>query len=127
VGWIGWSPSGPPGTYQLGILVHPARKEFAHPLLCHVLHQVPAGSRFVVRVRDYQPEAVTALLELGFTILGEEILMVRHGRVVLAPVEKARLRVARVPSVGAIPFHVVIPGAGMASHIMSVPQQEGHP
>lgn len=124
-GWIGWGASGIPGTQQLGILVHPAHTELAQPLLCHVLSQAPEDRGFLVRVRDYQPEALRALLDTGFTLVGEEILMVRHGRVALAPAERARLRVA-VPSVGVVPFHVVIPGPGIAHQVMPAPQKEKH-
>jgi hypothetical protein len=126
VGWIGWGPGGCAGMQQLGILVHPEHTELLRPLLSHVLGRAPSGSSFLVRVRDYQPEALTALLEAGFTLIGEEILMVRHGRVALASVEKARLRVAHVPSVGAFPFHMVNSGPGAAARALPGPQKEVH-
>ena len=75
-----------------------------------MVEQAGPQARFVTRVRDYQPETLNALLAAGFDIVGEEILMVRHGRVALVPAERTRLRVARVPSIPAMPFRVVITG-----------------
>lgn len=111
-GWIGWAPGAMGNTHQLGLLVHPDHKELACSLLAHVLEQAAPGSKFVARVRDYQPETINALLSAGFEVVGEEILMVRHGRVALVPAERARLRVARVPSIPAMPFQIITTGPG---------------
>jgi len=108
--WIGWSRTATPGTFIVGLLLHPERNELASSLLGHVVEQAGPQARFVTRVRDYQPETLNALLAAGFDIVGEEILMVRHGRVALVPAERTRLRVARVPSIPAMPFRVVITG-----------------
>jgi hypothetical protein len=110
VGWIGWSRAGAPRTFTVGLLVHPDHDELGCSLLGHVVEQAGPEARFLARVRDYQPESLNALLAAGFEIVGEEVLMVRHGRVALAPAERTRLRVARVPSIPAMPFRVVISG-----------------
>lgn len=110
VGWIGWSRTGGSNTFMVGLMVHPEHCGLAPSLLGHVLEQAGPEARFVSRVRDYQPEILNALLAANFDIVGEEILMVRHGRVALAPAERARLRVARVPGIPAMPFRVAISG-----------------
>lgn len=108
VGWIGWTASPVGRCHQLGILVHPEHCELASSLLSHVLETADPGTRYVARVRDYQPETTNALVAAGFELVAEEILMVQHGRVALAPAERARLRVAAVPSIPAMPFRMSI-------------------
>jgi hypothetical protein len=113
VGWIGWTPNRIGRCHQLGLLVHPEHCELAPSLLAHVLGTAEPGTRFVARVRDYQPETTNVLVSAGFEVVAEEILMVQHGRVALAPAERARLRVARVPGIPAMPFRMNIIGPGL--------------
>jgi hypothetical protein len=103
VAWVGWGARVAPDLIQVGLLGHPGYKEVGPSLLQHVLAQGSAGSRYVARVRDYQVEALRTFLDAGFQDVVEEILMVKHARVELARVAKARLQVAHVPSMQ--PFH----------------------
>lgn len=98
IAWIGWGVKVTGNLYEIGMLVHPEHRELGPDLLEHVLSQGPADRSYVARVREYQGEVLRTFLESGFEIVAEEILMVKHARVELARPAKARLQIARVPS-----------------------------
>lgn len=98
VSWIGWGVRVSHNADQIGMLVHPEHADVAPNLLHHVLQTAPPGRRFVARVRDYHSDVLAVFLDAGFRITAEEILMVKHARVEVAR-EKARLKVASVPTV----------------------------
>lgn len=103
VAWIGWSSRSVHGGRRLDLLVRPDCRELAPLLLQHVLAQSPPGTGFQARVRDYQSELLSAFHDAGFRLVGEEILMVRHGGVVPVRV-RPRMRVAPAPGIQAFPF-----------------------
>jgi hypothetical protein len=105
VAWIGWGAKLSRGVSQIGLIVHPDFPDLASSLLQHALAANTGGTRFVARVRDYHSEILNAFLDAGFEMAAEEILMVRHARVVLAPISKARISVAQVPGVQAFRQH----------------------
>src|SRR5947209_7142493 len=78
VAWIGWGIKPHRGLVQLGLLVRPEYKHVGPRLVLHALQHAPEGSRFAIRVREYQAEAIQACLDAGFQIVGEEPLMVKH-------------------------------------------------
>jgi len=108
VGWIGWGQRAGPDLYQIGLLVHPAHRELASDLLRHALKNNP-GRRFVARVRDYQQDVLGAFCEAGFTIQAEEVILLRHARVEVAPLPK---RILALPHVPAPTVHIVHGGPG---------------
>jgi hypothetical protein len=116
VAWTGWGARSGGDVHQIGLLVHPDHKALAGDLLHHVLGQLPGGSECVARIREYQVEALDALLEAGFTVVAEDVLMVKHAGVEPARVAK-RIRVARVPSIQA--FRIQLGAIGHA-HLASV-------
>lgn len=88
--WIGWGVNLGRGYAQIGMLIHPDHRDVAPFLLDHVLRSAKPNARFVARVRDYQTDALTAFTDAGFTLVGEEILMVKHARVELAAAGRRR-------------------------------------
>jgi hypothetical protein len=108
VGWVAWGRKAGPDRHQIGLLVHPAHRELAPDLLQHALHSNP-GRLFVARVRDYQQEVLTAFCEAGFRIQAEEVLLLRHARVEVAPLPK---RILALPQVPAPTVHIVHGGSG---------------
>jgi hypothetical protein len=103
VGWIGWGHKAGPELYQIGVLIHPGHRELAPQLVRHALQNNP-GRRFIARVRDYQQEVLSAFVDAGFGIVAEELLLLRHARVELAPVSK---RILVLPQVQAPTAHLV--------------------
>ncbi len=95
--WIGWGARVGQNLHQIGLLVHPDYSGIAPNLLSHVIER-SAGVRFLARVRDYQHDAVQTFLDAGFEITGEEILMVKHGRVEAARTAVRRMRVGQMPT-----------------------------
>lgn len=112
-GWVGWGARLSPGVEQIGLIVHPDCTDLACPLLQHALAGAETGTRFVARVRDYHPEVVNAFMDAGFQAAAEEILMVKHARVALAPLPKSRIAVATVPGMQAFRHHTPAPAAGL--------------
>lgn len=106
VAWIGWDPRKGKTTRQIDLLVEPEYRQLAPDLLEHVLGQANPGTRFIARVRDYHPETVSVFVDAGFSVVCEEVLMVRHGGVELARTELARMRVAPVPGIHAFPVQL---------------------
>jgi hypothetical protein len=96
--WIGWGVNLGHGYTQIGMLIHPDHRDVAPLLLDHVLRSAGENARFVARVRDYQTHVLNAFTDAGFTLIEEEILMIKHARVELAPATK-RLKIAPVPSI----------------------------
>jgi hypothetical protein len=103
IGWIGWGSRGTRGVRRLDLLVRSDCRELAPVLLGHVLAQSPPGTTFQARVRDYQSELLSTFYAAGFRLVGEEVLMVRHGGVVPVRV-RPRMRVAPAPGIQAFPF-----------------------
>lgn len=101
VAWVGWQARTRRRLIRLGLLVHPAHLDVTEPLLVYALQQLPAGSRYLIRLREYQTETLRACIDTGFEVVGEEILMVKHAGVELARAERSLLRVNRVPGVPA--------------------------
>jgi hypothetical protein len=97
VGWVGWGRKAGPDLFQMGLLVHPAYRELAPDLLHHALKSNP-GRRFVARVRDYQQEVLTTFCDAGFAIQAEELILLRHARVEVAPLPKRVLVLPQVPA-----------------------------
>src|SRR5579872_2582292 len=102
VAWIGWGSAAGRGITHIDLLVHREHAEAAASLVDHVLATAPEGTLFAARVRDYHTEALTILRNAGFEIVGEEVLLVKHGSVELAKV-KLWWKVTPAPSVHA--FH----------------------
>lgn len=104
--WIGWDDRGRHGYSHLSMLVHEKHSDLGPDLLRHAAKDLPPGRQFVTRVRGYQVEALQTFLDAKFQIVTEEILMVKHAGVELARDAPARLRVARVPSIHALPIRI---------------------
>ncbi|GAC1319454.1 MAG: hypothetical protein NVS2B16_16020 [Chloroflexota bacterium] len=99
VAWIGWGARRQHGTVELAMLVHPDYKDLANNLVAHALDRAPSHTRFVARVRDYRVETMRALTDMGFQIVGEETVMVKHAGVEVVQEERPTLRLGRVPSI----------------------------
>lgn len=108
VAWIGWSTSRRGRRGSIGLMVHPDRSDMAPILLQHVLRQVPCHCRLTARVREYQGETIQALSDAGFTVMGEEILMVKTARVEMARTVP-RVKVVGVPSMNVFHTHSSAP------------------
>jgi hypothetical protein len=100
IAWIGWGVRLGQGFTQLGMLIHPDHADVAPQLLHHALQTSPTGTRFIARVRDYQTEALQTFTDAGFTLVAEEILMLKAALLAEAP-SKMRLKVASVPGMHA--------------------------
>jgi len=122
--WIGWGARVGPGQLQLGMLIHPRYKDLASVLLHHALRRMPLDHRFIARVRDYQCEAFRALLDAGFEIAAEEILMLKHATVEPVRAAKRRMRVASVPSIQALPIRLGPPARGLRPATTPTPVYE---
>lgn len=96
--WVGWGVRVGLTLRQIGMLVHPQYREVAPALLQYVLETAPPGWRFVARVRDYQSEVLRVFLAAGFQITAEELLMVKHARVEVAPAARRLIQVAQIPT-----------------------------
>jgi hypothetical protein len=103
VAWLGVGTKERNGRIGLQMLVHPDCREVAPELLRHALTLAAPSATYFTRVRDYQVETLSAFTDAGFTIVAEETLLVKHGQVELAREEKRHLRMARVPSMPALP------------------------
>jgi hypothetical protein len=90
----------------MSMLVHPDHSDVAPVLIRHALKRGASGCRFVVRVRDYHVHAMRAFTDAGFSIEAEEVLLVKHAGVELAPSFKTRLAVNTVPSISGFNVHV---------------------
>lgn len=106
VGWISWGVRLGPNYRSMAMLLDPDNSELAPILIRHALQQGVHGCRFVARVRDYHTHAVRAFLDAGFSIQAEEVLLVKHAGVEMAPAYKARLSVNTVPSISGFNVHV---------------------
>ena len=106
VAWVGWGAKVRSGLVQIGMLLDPQYKELGPDLLHHALRTLSPESRFVARVRDYHVEAVRAYEEADFQCVAEEILMVKHAGMELAPTAKRRMRIASVPSIQSFPIRL---------------------
>ncbi len=123
VAWIGWGGRAASGARRLGLLIHSDHRNLAPALLHYVLSQTDSSTTFQARVRDYQSELLSAFEETGFRIVGEEVLMIRHGGVV--PVrERPRMRVAPAPSIQAFPFASPI---SQARPVTAGPEKDHNP
>lgn len=114
VAWIGWGTKPRRGIVRAGMLLHPAHRELGADLLQHALHQAPAGSRLMARVREYQVDTLRAFLDAGFHVVGEETVMVKHAALEPAPAAKKRMRVVSVPSMQTFPIRVDPEGLALA-------------
>lgn len=106
VGWISWGVRLGPSYRTMAMLLDPDHGELAPILIRHALQQGVQGCRFVARVRDYHTHAVQAFLDAGFSIQAEEVLLVKHAGVEMAPAFKARLSVNTVPSISGFNVHM---------------------
>jgi hypothetical protein len=106
VAWISWGARLGPHHRGMTMLLHPDHKELADVLIRHALAQGPDDSRFVARVRDYHVHALRAFIDAGFSIESEEVLLVKHAGVELAPAFKPRLAVNTVPSISGFNVHL---------------------
>ncbi|HEX6506853.1 MAG TPA: hypothetical protein VF221_04400 [Chloroflexota bacterium] len=104
VAWIGWGTHLGNEYRGIAALIHPDYMDLAPDLVAHAMTQVGDRCRLVARVRDYHVQTLRVFTDAGFTVVAEELLLVKHGRVELAPVQKARLAVHAVPSIQG--FHV---------------------
>jgi hypothetical protein len=106
VAWISWGVRLGPNHRSMAMLVHPDHSEVAPVLIRHALRQGVHGHTYVARIRDYHTHAVRALLDAGFTVQAEEVLLVKHAGVEAAPSFKARLSVSAVPSISGFNVHL---------------------
>lgn len=106
VAWIGWGTRIRSHHRNMVILLHPDHSDLAPELIRHALQQGAQGCRFVVRVRDYHVHTLRALTDAGFTVEAEEILLVKHAGVELAPAFKTRRAVNAVPSISGFNAHL---------------------
>jgi hypothetical protein len=105
VAWVGWGDLGRKRA-QMGHLLHPDHADLGPHLLEHVLERAMPNCRLFARVRDYQTETIRVYEEAGFTVAAEEVLMVKHAGVELAPALQRTLKVAHVPSMQALPIRL---------------------
>jgi hypothetical protein len=106
VAWISWGTRMGPHHRGMAMLLHPEHKELAPVLIRHALKQGPDGCRFVARVRDYHVHTLRAFTDAGYSIEAEEVLLVKHAGVELAPSFKTRLTVKTVPSISGFNVHL---------------------
>jgi hypothetical protein len=123
VAWIGWRVRATHGVRPVAMIVHDEHAETGLELLMHALRQAPAGTRFRARIREYQPEALQAFLDAGFTIIATEVVMVRHGRLQPALARK-RVAVARIPSMPVAPLHLGAETASIVTEPIRLPEKE---
>jgi hypothetical protein len=107
--WIGWGDKSRHGYVPLSMLIHEKHSDLGPDLLRHAAKNLPAGRQFVTRVRSYHVESLQTFLDAKFQIVTEEGLMVKHAGVELAREAPARLRVAGVPSIQALPIRIGVP------------------
>lgn len=112
VAWISWGTRLGPHHRVMAMLLQPEEADLAPVLIRHALKQGSNGCRFVARVRDYHMHAVRAFLDAGFTIEAEEVLLVRHANVEVAPAYKHRLNVNTVPSISGFNLRSPVRPAG---------------
>jgi hypothetical protein len=106
VAWISWGTRLGPHHRGMAVLVHPDHSDVAPVLIRHALKSGSNGCRFVVRVRDYHVHTLRAFTDAGFSIEAEEVLLVKHAGVELAPSFKTRLAVNTVPSISGFNVHI---------------------
>jgi hypothetical protein len=121
VAWVGWGPAAGPHFVQVNLLVEPAYADLAPELVRHAVQQLKAGDRPVARVRDYHNEAIRAVLENGFELVAEEVLMLKHAGVERALASRRRLQVAPVPSLQALNVRLGSPRRMAASLLPRIP------
>jgi hypothetical protein len=87
VGWVGWSPFGTATGLRehvrLGIMTSTDQPEIIAPLLDYALYVIGSkrpNAEVVIRLREYQSSAFSALIERGFTEVARDTLFIKHGR-----------------------------------------------
>ena len=112
VAWIAWRRARGMAS-PMGILIHPDHADLGPELLSHALRAM-GPYRPLARVREYQSETLSLLEDAGFTMAGEELLIVKHAQVVRARLSRIAARnVAGLPTIRA--FRVPA-AAGAKSH-----------
>jgi hypothetical protein len=106
IAWVGWGKRLAPKHRNIAMLIHPDHIELARALLGQAMRQAGDGCRLVTRVRDYHLETLRAFTDAGFTVVAEDVILVKHGAVEMAPVQKSRLAVQAVPSVQGFPIRL---------------------
>lgn len=104
VAWIGWGGKTRHGLLAIHLLLRANHSRLGPDLVHFALKNLPPGVRYVARVREYAPEALRAFTDRGFTVVGEETVMVKHAGMERARAISSRLRVANVPSIQGFPF-----------------------
>jgi hypothetical protein len=98
VAWIGWGSRPRQGRVQMGLLLHPDHEDAGPDLVFHVLQLTAPAARLVARAREYEDAALRTLIDAGFEVAAEELLMLKHAQAEPAR-SRSLLTIARVPGV----------------------------